>query len=331
MRTQHPLVSVIIPSYNHAKFITETVESVLNQTLTEIEIIVVDDGSTDGTAELVAQMSDHRLHFISLKQNRRFNPRNIALASAQGQYIAFQNSDDTWEQTKLEKQIAVLEQQPEVSVCFTGVKIIDEDHQPLSETWANNLFQKENRSSDAWLRYFFDRGNAFCIASACARQSLFKKVGYFNPNLIQLADFDLWVRLAALGEFQVLPEALTHMRIVKDRNVSAPSPTTSRRSTFEFVEVLQRFTQQPVLSRLCTVFADVLPGNSQTVVTQLAGLAQHAWTLQAPHVVFGNNLMANLMSNHHQRQELLNFFGTAVFYEFIKKRGQVDVVLNPDS
>lgn len=329
MFTKRPLVSVILPSYNHARFITEAVESVLNQTLTQLEVIVVDDGSTDGTAEVVARMSDRRLHLIVLKENRRFHPRNIGLASARGQYVAFQNSDDTWEKTKLEKQITVLEQQPEVSVCFTGVQIIDEHQQLLSGTWANTLFQKENKKSDAWLRYFFDYGNALCISSACARRSLLKKTGSFNPSLIQLGDFDLWVRLAAVGGFQILPELLTHMRIVGGHNVSAPSPSTSRRSVLEFIEVLHRFAQPPVLSRLPTVFADVIPQNARTEVVQLAGLAQYAWTLRAPHVLFANNLMARLLNNPKHREILCQVYGTALIHQFIKKTGQVDMVLDP--
>lgn len=109
MFTHRPLVSVILPSFNHAQFVTEAVNSVLNQTVKELELIVVDDGSTDGTAEIVAAMRDPRLQCIVLKDNRRLNPRNVGLNLARGQYVAFQNSDDRWEPTMLEKQIALLE------------------------------------------------------------------------------------------------------------------------------------------------------------------------------------------------------------------------------
>lgn len=328
MFTRRPLVSVILPSFNHVQFVAEAVKSVLHQTLTQLELIVVDDGSTDGTAEVVAAMRDSRLRCIALKENRRLNPRNVGLAVARGRYVAFQNSDDTWEPTKLEKQVRYLEQQPEVSVCFTGVQIIDEQHQPLSDTWANGVFQTTNKSSVAWLRYFFDYGNALCISSACIRRNVLKKVGWFRPSLIQLSDLDLWIRLAAVGELRILSESLTNMRIVQGRNVSTPSPAAGHRYTQELLEVLDRFTQPLVLPHLSSVFADVIPQPAQTEVAQLAALAQHAWTLRASQVLFGNNLMAKLLDNPQHREELCETFGIDLVHQFIHKRGEVDVVLD---
>ena len=100
---QNPLVSVIIASYNHQDFVKEAVESVLNQGVKDIEVIVVDDGSSDNTPLVIRSIYDPRVRFIELKENRRQHTRNLALSLAKGKYIAFQNSDDVWKSGKLQK------------------------------------------------------------------------------------------------------------------------------------------------------------------------------------------------------------------------------------
>ena len=91
-----PLVSVILPSFNHAAFVGEAVQSVLDQTFRDLELIVVDDASSDETADVVASIHDPRLTLIRLSENRAVHARNLALSQARGQYVAFQNSDDIW-------------------------------------------------------------------------------------------------------------------------------------------------------------------------------------------------------------------------------------------
>lgn len=109
-----PLVSVIIPTYNRAHSLETSVGSILDQTTTDIELIVVDDGSNDQTAKLIAHLNDGRIHYIGLSKNRGASAaRNIGIAHARGQYIAFQDSDDEWLPHKLEKQLPLFEQFPQ--------------------------------------------------------------------------------------------------------------------------------------------------------------------------------------------------------------------------
>lgn len=109
-----PLVSVVIPTYNRAHSLETSVRSVLEQTRTEIELIVVDDGSNDQTAELIARLNDGRIRYIGLSKNRGASAaRNIGIAHAHGQYIAFQDSDDEWLPHKLEEQLPLFEQFPQ--------------------------------------------------------------------------------------------------------------------------------------------------------------------------------------------------------------------------
>ena len=108
-----PLFSVILPSYNHADYVAAAVHSVLDQTVNDLELIVIDDGSTDGTPDIVENIKDSRIHLIKLTENRSKQPRNLALEIAQGKFVAFQNSDDVWHPQKLERQIDRLNKNPE--------------------------------------------------------------------------------------------------------------------------------------------------------------------------------------------------------------------------
>ncbi|MCX6053868.1 MAG: glycosyltransferase family A protein [Chloroflexi bacterium] len=149
-----PLVSVIIPSYNHVEFVIGALESVLNQKYQNMEIIVVDDASTDGTAELMTKMHDSRLRFIGLSKNREHHARNLALKFASGRYVAFQNSDDVWSQDKISTQVDLLENQKHIAASFTEVELIDPQGHFLETSWATGIFTTENRSRLDWLRFF---------------------------------------------------------------------------------------------------------------------------------------------------------------------------------
>src|SRR5262245_45660701 len=98
---QTPLVSVVLPSFNHAPFVDQAVRSVLAQTIADLDLIVVDDGSTDDTADVVASVADPRLTLIRLPVNRARHSRNLGIHRARGRYVAFQNSDDVWLPGKL--------------------------------------------------------------------------------------------------------------------------------------------------------------------------------------------------------------------------------------
>src|SRR5690348_1065740 len=106
---QHPVVSVILPTYNRASLISRAIRSVLNQTFTDWELLIVDDGSTDATEQLIRSRSaDSRIRYMKLPQNVGMcNARNHGIALARGEFIAFLDSDDEWLPTKLEKQLAV--------------------------------------------------------------------------------------------------------------------------------------------------------------------------------------------------------------------------------
>ena len=120
-------VSVIMPSYNYGKYLTEAIGSVLSQSYADLELIVVDDGSTDNTQEVLGWINDPRLMKLKVKNSGVSAARNIGLNAASGEYIAFIDADDRWVSSKLEKQIRLFETEPGVDLVFTDFSRFDEE------------------------------------------------------------------------------------------------------------------------------------------------------------------------------------------------------------
>lgn len=323
--TTPPLVSVVIPSYQHAPFVGRAVESVLAQTVTDIEVIVVDDGSTDGTPDIVAAISDPRLKLVRCTVNRRQHARNMALGMATGRYVAFQNSDDEWHPEKLARQLSVLESRPEVGASFTAVTIIDANSKPAQGTWANNQFVSgnEERSALHWLRIFLGR-NCLCISSAVVRRDLLKRVGDFRASLMTLSDLDMWIRLVAISDLDVLPETLTYMRVDGDRNLSSPSSSKAIRGMFEMADVLENFARSPLLEKLHAIFPNA--GLSDKVdhrvnLAVFAGfVAKHGGV---SHRLFADRLLARLIDDAASRKIVLDHCGADLMHFFWRNRSSL--------
>lgn len=320
-----PLVSVVIPSFQHVRFVGEAVESVLAQSVRDLEVIVVDDGSTDGTPERVARIRDPRIKLVRLPENRRDHARNRGLEMATGKYVAFQNSDDVWQPDKLAQQLAVLECQPTVGACFTAVGFVDDDGNAGGAQWAAGLFTdgKTPRTSTDWLRVFFWR-NELCISSAVVRHDLLRQVGHFKRSLVQLSDLDMWVRMAARSEFFVVPEELTRMRIGGQRNLSAPSPERMLRSTFELAEILERYVASPIVDRLPHIFPESGFKAADPRVLNVALLAHAASRKESvAHRLFADRVLARLIDDPAAFKLLVDVFGTQVIHAFWNNRGQL--------
>ncbi len=319
-----PLVSIVLASYNHVDFIHQAVQTVLDQTMSDLELLVLDDGSNDGTPDVVAKINDKRLKLIRLIPNRRYHPRNLGIEIARGKYIAFQNSDDIWFPSKLEKQMSWMEKNKQTSVCFTRFEIIDEKGKTLKNSWANKNIAGENRNNDAWLRILFTSGFNFGIASAIVKKDNLKKLSGFNESMVQMSDYDLWVRLAGLGQIHIIDEILMKMRVVKGVNFSRPMKEVYSRSALEYVDILNRYTEWPVNKYLNYVFPEIMPKDNKSINIQYASLAKFAWRLNTPHHnLFADQLMAKLLNNKVVSKEILEYFGADLRREFIKRRGKL--------
>lgn len=218
-----PRVSVCIASYNHAPFVRTAVESVLDQTYGDWELIVTDDGSRDETFDILRRFDDPRIHVERFPENRgACVALNHSIGRARGEFIAILNSDDAWQTDKLALQVDVLESRPEVAAVFTHAEAIDEKGLPLqSDHFYRHVFAQQNRSRQAWLGRLLLGNNCLCHPSVLVRSSTYRDLGLYDPGLTQLPDLDMWVRVCCHSEIWVVQRSLTRFRVLDgERNAS---------------------------------------------------------------------------------------------------------------
>lgn len=242
-----PTVSVIIPSYNHEKFIKECIQSVLDQTFQDFEIIITDDASTDRTVEAIKSFDDKRIKLFTSHKNQGASiATNNCISQSSGKYIAMLSSDDTWYPEKLEIQVQYLEQHPEIGAVFGKADWIGESGQPIKDKTFPymDVFNAKNRSRFEWLRYFFYHGNCLCHPCSMVRRECYDEIGMLNPAFANLPDFDLWVRLCLLHEIWILDHKLIQFRRINDEtNVSSDSNKSRVRNRFEHRHILNEYLQ----------------------------------------------------------------------------------------
>ena len=314
-----PLVSVIMASYNHAPYVGEAVATVLQQTAGDLELIVVDDASTDGTADVVAGFDDPRVKLIRQQQNRAVHPRNLALGMARGSYLAIQNSDDAWAPDKLARQLEYLHSNPGCVACFSGVELVDESGNRARGTWAENVYTTQNRSSAQWLRHFFFHGTNLPLTSVLMRTDVLAELGGFRASLIGVSDYDLWVRLAARGELHIIDAPLTRVRILKGQNLGRPNNFAHiNRSRIEIAHVLRRYAEPLLLERFAEIFpewSDLQSEGGRKV--QLALAALDHWS---PGALFADMMFTEVLDDPEQRAEAVGELGAEFIRTAVKLR-----------
>lgn len=207
----HPLVSVIMSSYNHEKYVGKAIESVLNQTYQNFEFLIADDCSTDGTVEEIMKYED-RIDEIHVFDKNAFGVgrADFLIERSNGKYIAIINSDDMWEKEKLEKQVFYMENHPEAAACFTGGLCIHEDETPMDM----ELFLMQNMKKEEWMRYFYYNGNCLAHPSILAKKEIYYHL--FQQSCFsrfrQLPDFWLWIKLIQKYEIHVIEKELMRFR-----------------------------------------------------------------------------------------------------------------------
>jgi glycosyltransferase involved in cell wall biosynthesis len=191
------LVSVIIPTYNSAGFIQEAVQSVLEQSYAEREVIVVDDGSSDKTREILGRYQG-RVQYIYRQNGGPAKARNAGIEAAKGDLVCFLDSDDLWASNKLELQLAFMNQHREVALLAGGCRKFIDDGSPYSPFTARPTKKNQSRiypAPEAFTRLL--RSNFITTSTVAIRKECFEKVGLFDENLPTVEDRDLWLRVAA--------------------------------------------------------------------------------------------------------------------------------------
>jgi glycosyltransferase involved in cell wall biosynthesis len=210
-----PTVSVIIPTYNRAHCIADAIDSVLAQSYHDFELIVVDDGSTDNTCEVVTFYND-RLKYIKQLNNGVSAARNNGINAAQGEWIAFLDSDDTWEPDKLKLQVDDIRLHPKAAAHMVDANITDpqgKEHSIYEIRGMKTEFERQPFRT----RPLIDVLKApFCTPCWMIQKKIIEKAGYFNPNMKIYEDYDLLTRVALEGPFLVNSYVGVHIRRCKE-------------------------------------------------------------------------------------------------------------------
>ncbi len=207
-----PTVSVIIPTHNRANYLPVAISSVLNQSFQDFEILVVDDGSTDSTAAVVAGFRDQRIRYIRHEKSRGGSAaRNTGIRNSNCPFIAFLDDDDEWLPSKLQLLTDLLKSSPaEVGAAYSGYWIVDRGR--------GRICGKKTPAKRGDLSQELLAGNCIGGTSAVvARRECFERVGLFDENLPSFQDYDLWIRISKEFQFEFVPDPLSNYYVHENK------------------------------------------------------------------------------------------------------------------
>lgn len=210
-----PKVSIVIPSYNRAEFLSMTLDSILAQTFTDFEIVFIDDGSTDNTEEILQNYikRDSRIKYHKQENSERAVARSHGLSLASGKYVCLVDSDDLWYPEKLEKQLLIMENDPEIIFCYASVNRID---------FHNKRVKAAKRQLEGYSGYiFFDllKRNFIPSVTPMFKRELVSLIDDQVTEFIPYEDWDYWLRLSRLGKFYHIKEPLGDYRLHPGQSV----------------------------------------------------------------------------------------------------------------
>lgn len=227
-----PLVSVVTPTYNRAGFLPNAVASVLAQSVHDIELIIVDDGSVDDTRAVIEPfLADQRIRYFYQENQGQSRARNFALEKAKGEYIAFLDSDDAWSADKLEKQLAIFQSDPDIDIVHGDEAIIDEHGAIVS---LENTKRYSGRISRQLLA-----DNSVSITTALVKRRCFEEMGGFDASLEVADDYELWLRFSAKYWFHYEPGIVAYYRVMADQ-----ISTDKRRRFAANEKIIRKFLDQ---------------------------------------------------------------------------------------
>ncbi len=194
-----PIISIIVPAYNAQKTIFKTIESVRQQTHTDWELIIINDGSTDDTSQIAKSIEDSRIRVFDYPNGGVAMARNRGIEQATGDYIAFLDADDTWTFDKLELQLKALQQNPQAGVAYSWTYFLYEATGVCSPS--EPVYHQGNVYTELLSNNFLCSGSNPLI-----RSEAINCIGFFDPSFPHCADWDYYLRLATKYEFVVVPQ-----------------------------------------------------------------------------------------------------------------------------
>ena len=310
-----PKVSIWLTSYNHEKFIGESIESILAQTYTDFELFVIDDCSSDNSWEIIQSYAqkDARIKAVRHAYNQGGSGLEKELSQLNGEYVAIAHCDDAWKSDKLEKQVKVLDENDDVAACFTLVSLIDDNGKDFecSEHHYAHTFEQPNRNRYEWLNYFFYNGNCLCHPSILIRKNAYTEKNIFAIGLHAYPDFCKWIKLCKQSEIFIIQEELTKFRLHGDgSNTSGENIGNLRTVSIEEYFVLKEYVELLDSEDIMKVFPEmkeyVVDGKickKYAFAKMLLNGARNSYQL------LGLELLYDLIRNPKTEQEILELYG----------------------
>lgn len=213
-----PLVSVIIPTYNRALYIEESINSVLTQTYSKLEVIIIDDGSTDDTEKIIKRICDSRLRYIYQNNRGRSNARNHGLGLSRGQFITFLDSDDLYLPRKVEMQVNYLLSQPRVGMVYTSAYCINSSGELLNSKYEATV------SGLIYSQIAFYKPVTITLPTVMVRRSVFNLAGDFDEKMDRFEDTDMWRRISKRYQIDAIPDYTCKLRTHSNNSLLNQSP-----------------------------------------------------------------------------------------------------------
>jgi GT2 family glycosyltransferase len=326
-----PTISIILTSFNHERFIRDAINSVINQTYSDWELIIWDDASTDSSHKIISEYTDPRIKlYINERNIRSAHGVNKGIFEvATGKYIAMHHSDDIWDVNKLQMQFDFLESHQQIGAVFTWAKAIDETGNNLSNKnhFYSKIFSQKNRNRYEWLRYFLLEGNALCHPSILIRKDCYVNLGSYSDTLAQVPDLDMWIRLCSKYEIHVLNKPLVSFRVRdNEANTSGSRPETIIRGAYENFLLLENYLMPAVLSDIFEILpeANVYNFGQDSIKEYALARALLSNRPSSSVALFSLNIIYALLSNERTK-ELLSSKYAFNYSDFIDLTAQHDV------
>lgn len=201
-----PRTSVVMPTYNRADYLGAAIQSVLDQTFDDFELIVVDDGSTDGTEDLLRQVRDHRLRILRQEHGGISTAMNAGVRASTGSYIARLDSDDLWWPEMLATMVSALDAQPEVGFVYAKAEGMDAKGRPTGDERGRAI----KYAADGFRSLL--EGDCTCNITVVVRRDCFDRVGLYDPSLQTSEDWDMWLRVARIYRLAFVDRVVARYR-----------------------------------------------------------------------------------------------------------------------
>lgn len=293
-------ISVVMSSYNDASFIKEAISSVLNQSYEDFEFIIVENGSTDNSLQILTDIRDPRLSVTIFPVNKgSVVGMNAAITQATGKYVALLNSDDYFLPDKLRIQVQYLDSHPAIGAVFGMCHLITEEGITHPDPNHGEFFRHRHLDRSGYLRYFFFNGNCLCHPTAMIRRDLISRIGLFDIRLRRMPDFDYWIRILLNSDFAVLDTQLAAHRYMDDAsNESGARPDVEAATAWEYAQILHHYLSMDEQTFSATfqteLDAEGLTGLERRV--QLGKIAIH--TQHVSGRAFGLRMLYDALTDH---------------------------------